>query len=199
MGENDQPGVDAAVTDGELIKHYRSGDEAAFETLYNRYRKPLYSYLNTMLPGQVEVVDDLYQRVWMRILDKLPAYRDRQKFISWAFRIAHNLAIDHFRSENRRREALSERITSKDSQPSPDQTVDHDELMVALAKAVEDLPAEQREVFLLRRDGVSFKEIARIQATSINTALGRMRYAVARLRDALAEWRAGGMAVGHVE
>ena len=176
------------MTDGELIKQYRNGDESAFETLYHKYRKPLYSYLNSILPGQPEAADDLYQQVWMRILKQMHRYRERQKFISWAFRIAHNLAVDYFRAGKRRDEVLTDAPNGADTAPAPDGRLQQRELREALETAVSELPVEQREVFLLRRDGVPFKEIARIQSTSVNTALGRMRYAINNLRATLYDW-----------
>ncbi|NOY80971.1 MAG: sigma-70 family RNA polymerase sigma factor [Kiritimatiellaeota bacterium] len=174
------------ASDGCLIEAYRSGNEKAFEALYNRYRRQLFSYLNRVLPGRGALVDDLYQQTWLRIIESLPAYREEQKFLSWAFRIAHNLAVDNFRREARREEVeIDERIA--DETDPPWSRMDREALKGLLAEAIQDLPEDQREVLLLRQQGIAFKEIARIQGVSINTVLGRMHYAVRKLRRALAD------------
>ena len=179
--------VDRCSSDGQLIQRYRDGDENAFEILYERYRRQLYAYLNRQLPGQPAVVDDLYQKTWLRILDNLHRYRDRQKFLSWAFRIAHNLAVDHFRRDGRRQELpVDERIPSK--RKIPREQADMGDLRQVLEQAVQELPHLQKEVFLLRQQDIPFKDIAAIQKVSINTALGRMHYAVRRLRERLREY-----------
>jgi RNA polymerase sigma-70 factor (ECF subfamily) len=175
--------------DGELIRRYLDGDEAAFECLYDRYRKPLYSFLNSMLPGQSAAVDDLYQQTWLRALRGLAGYRHSQRFISWLFRIARNLAIDHVRRRSR-----AEEVPLSDALPAgpdgiPGRDVAHAERGEALRRAINGLPDDLREVLLMRQQGMPFKEIAVIQRVSINTVLGRMRYAVLRLRKTLADWQ----------
>ena len=171
-------------SDGTLIRRYLDGDESAFNVLYERYRRQLYAYLNRLLPGRRAAVDDLYQQTWLRILDALPGYRENDRFLSWALRIAHNLAMDLFRREARRPTAeLDERLQSHD--PPPWAGLDAEELQEALKKAVDALPPLQREVVLLRQQGVPFKDIAVIQGTNINTVLGRMHYAVRKLRREL--------------
>ncbi len=177
------------VTDNQLIEKYRHGDEKAFDILYERYRKPLYSYINGLCPGQPDKADDLYQQAWVRIIAHLPRYRDSQRFLAWGMRIAHNLAMDGYRRNARFREVVdvSELVDpATHDAPLP---MEREELRDALAVAVAQLPVAQREVFLLRQQDVSFREIARIQKTSINTSLGRMRYAVLKLQEQLADWR----------
>ena len=181
-------GVKQTVTDAELIRRYRNGDQTAFETLYARYRKPLYSYLNGMLPGNPARVDDLYQQAWLKALDSLSRYRDRQKFLAWLFRIAHNTAVDAMR-----REKHTETLKDADCLPAParDTPGDNDrrrELHASIEQAVNALPTEQAEVFRLRQQNMSFKEIAGIQKVSVNTVLGRMRYATKKLQKKLAAW-----------
>ncbi len=179
------------VTDSELIEQYRSGSEKAFDVLYQRYRKPLYSYLNRLAAGQPHLADDIYQQTWIRILDRLDHYSDRRKFLAWACKIAHNLLMDHFRQETRREVVNSELGNAGAPAALPAKGVEIDELRRALDYAVAELPLAQREVFLLRQQGLAFKEIARIQRTSINTALARMQYAILKLRDHLAEFSQG--------
>ena len=84
--------------DAELIRAYLAGDVSAFDTLYAKYKRPLYAYLNRMV-GNHALADDIFQQTWMRIIKRLEHYECRQKFFAWAAMIAHNLAIDHFRRE----------------------------------------------------------------------------------------------------
>lgn len=178
---------DDSVSDGQLVAGCRNGDETAFDQLYQRYRLPLFSYLSKLLPGQSAVVDDLFQKTWIRVLDALPAYTERQRFVSWLFRIAHNLAMDHFRREGR-----AEMVDIEDSFVSdgglPWEDIDRKELLGALDQAIGRLSDVQREVVLLRQQRIPFREIADIQQVGINTVLGRMHYAVLNLRKAMREW-----------
>ncbi len=176
-------------TDAQLISAYLDGDERAFEQLYSRYRLQLYSYLNRLVAGRPDVVDDLFQQTWMKGIDNLESYRDQQKFLSWLLRIAHNLAMDHFR-RGRRFEAteVTERIADEGTAP-PGENMDRQAVSEALNEAIAELAEPQREVVELRRQGVSFKEIAAIQETSINTVLGRMHYAVKRMQRRFADWQ----------
>ncbi len=181
------------ATDMELINGYLSGDNLDFEVLYDRYKNRLYSYLNNMLPGQHALVDDLFQQTWLKAINSLRHYRCRNRFQAWLLRIAHNLAIDHFRKNSRQPEALvidsDDGISLPDFSAMPWQELDRDELSVAIGAAIKKLNPLLREVFLLRRDGESFKEIAKIQKCSVNTALGRMQYALKNLQKLLLEWR----------
>lgn len=172
------------MTDSQLITRWRDGDEAAFHRLYERYRRPLYAYLNRLVSGDHALADDLYQQTWVRALDRLDRYQERDRFLSWLFRIAHNLAVDTFRRSGVRKE---EEVpdTLPDDAESTSERIDRDLISKALEDAILSLNAEQREVVELRRNGVPFKEIAQIQDVSINTVLGRMHYAVTHLRTAL--------------
>lgn len=174
-------------SDGELIRRYVEGDDSAFDTLYHRYRRQLYSYLNRLLPGQPHLADDMYQKTWARVLENLPRYAEKQRFLSWAFRIAHNLAVDHFRRDAHiERVEITEKLAGQAREAWCE--LDRRDLRTALAAAVEQLTPEQREVFLLRQQDVPFKEIAVIQQTGVNTVLGRMHYATRNLRKLLRDW-----------
>lgn len=174
-------------SDGELIRSYVSGDDSAFDTLYQRYRRQLYAYLNRLLPGQPHLADDMYQQTWGRVLENLPRYTEKQRFLSWAFRIAHNLAVDHFRRDAHiERVEIDERLAGQTREAWAE--LDRKDLRAALATAVEQLPPMQREVFLLRQQDIPFKDIAAIQQTGINTVLGRMHYATRSLRKLLRDW-----------
>lgn len=179
------------VSDEELILAYLEGDSDSFTILYERYKRPLYAYLNRMLGNHAQS-DDVFQQTWIRVVRRLGEYESKQKFFAWLSMIAHNLAIDQFRREKKSAElplddenaAVSEPVTHTE----PWMRMHNRELGKALREAAEGLAEEQKEVFLLRQEGLSFKEIAEVQNCSINTVLGRMQYAVKNLRKRLNEW-----------
>lgn len=180
------------ASDEKLIKSYLSGNASGFNMLYERYKKQLYAYLNRLLAGEQAQADDIFQQTWIKIIHRLPKYRCEGKFLGWAMRIAHNQAMDHFRKQKVRggvHEADDERIESPDNNAEPWKDMHHTELKEALESAIKQLSPELREVFLLRQDGISFKEIAAIQDCSINTALGRMQYALKNLQVLLEDWK----------
>ena len=178
-------------SDIELIERYLKHDSTAFDILYGRYRNQLYAYLNRLLPGQYALVDDIFQNTWIKVIRQLPKYKHNNRFIGWVMRIAHNLAIDHFRKS--KHEVLSDDTESSKLFAvignEPWRNLDNEELGEALAGCIAELKEEQREVFILRQDDLSFKEIAEIQSCSINTALGRMQYAIKNLRNCMTIWK----------
>ena len=91
--------IEVNRSDFVLIKGYLSGSGKDFEELYDRYKKMLYGYLNNMLPQQQSIVDDIFQQTWLKVVEKLPEYRCSNRFSAWLFRIAHNLAIDHYKNQ----------------------------------------------------------------------------------------------------
>ena len=179
------------ISDEELILAYLEGDSDSFTVLYERYKRPLYAYLNRMLGNHAQS-DDVFQQTWIRVVRRLGEYESKQKFFAWLTMIAHNLAIDQFRREKKSAElplddenvAVSEPVTHTE----PRMRMHNRELGKSLREAAEGLAEEQKEVFLLRQEGLSFKEIAEVQNCSINTVLGRMQYAVKNLRKRLNEW-----------
>ena len=182
---------ESRISDEELILAYLEGDSDSFTVLYERYKRPLYAYLNRMLGNHAQS-DDVFQQTWIRVVRRLGEYESKQKFFAWLTMIAHNLAIDQFRREKKSAElplddenvAVSEPVTHTE----PWMRMHNRELGKALREAAEGLAEEQKEVFLLRQEGLSFKEIAEVQNCSINTVLGRMQYAVKNLRKRLNEW-----------
>lgn len=174
--------------DPELIRRCLAGDHQAFHALYGRYRLQVYSYLGNMLPGDSHLVDDLFQQTWIRVLDNLDRYEHRQRFLAWLFRIAHNLAVDHIRRRSRHETVeLDERLPDEEAGEAWE-NMDRDTLLRAVAAATATLAPEQREVLALRQQGMPFREIAELQNTNINTVLGRMHYAVKRLRRILGDY-----------
>ncbi len=179
--------------DAQLLAAYRDGDAEALGRLVEKYKRPLFAFLSRFAANPGEA-DEWFQETWVRAIENMNFFRQRH-LIGWLFRIAHNLAVDAVR---RRKpdcsldapqpasgEPLAERIPA--AMLSPDAVVAGRDLGQHIAAAAARLPVEQREVFWLRMDaGLPFKDIARIQRTSVNTALGRMQYALAKLRADLA-------------
>ena len=185
--------IEVNRSDFVLIKGYLSGSGKDFEELYDRYKKMLYGYLNNMLPQQQSIVDDIFQQTWLKVVEKLPEYRCSNRFSAWLFRIAHNLAIDHFRRNKKFVNQLE--LDSEDAPDLPDKEklvwdrMDRADFERALEQVLGTLQDGQREVFMLRLDKISFKEIAEIQNCSINTVLARMQYAMKNLKKGLIEWK----------
>ena len=177
-------------SDKELIERYQDGDVHSFELLIGRYQKQVYSYILTLVKDK-QLADDVFQDTFVKVIQtiKSKAYKDDGRFVQFAMRIAHNLVIDHFRKENRipTVESSSEDYNYIDNVPITDASVEQgmivDQVYSDLHRMITFLPDEQREVLRMRIfDDMSFKDIADITNVSINTALGRMRYALINLR-----------------
>jgi len=178
-------------TDMDLVREFSRGDEKAFEELYHRYDRQLYGYLNNMI-GNASEADEVFEETWLRVIEKLPKYRDEGRFSAWLFRVARNLFIDRVRRKNPERNSIS--LDDGETLPvaasdagSPERIADAGDLAEVIDAAIGGLPPELREVFLLRQQEVPFKEIALIQGCTINTALSRMQYALRNLRKCLAQ------------
>lgn len=183
----------------QWLEAYRSGDVEALGMLVEHTRRPLYAFILRLT--SVQEAEEVFQEVWLRAVKNMDRYENRNRSIlSWLFRIARNHVID--RSRKKRPDAnLEDRSPGRsDSEGGtwydrlpvsglrPDAIVAGHDLGTRIAEAVETLPTEQREVFLMRTEGLlPFKEIASIQDTSINTSLARMHYALAKLRDYLSD------------
>jgi RNA polymerase sigma factor (sigma-70 family) len=183
------------LNDQDLVQAYIEGDQSAIETLINRHRSKVYTYILLTIKNQ-QLAEDLFQETFIKVIQSLRdgKYRDNGRFLSWVIRIAHNLIIDHFRKE-KQMNSVSNDDTEVDlfnSRKLCDKNIE--EMMVTrqikaeLRMLINELPADQREVVLLRHYGeLSFKEIAEQTHVSINTALGRMRYALINLRKMIRE------------
>ena len=182
------------LTDQELIHLYLDGTEKAFEELLGRHQQKIYTSIYLFVKDDARA-QDIFQEVFIKIIDTLRRgkYNHEGKFSQWAMRIAYNLCVDNFR-RNKRRPTLqtSEDFDIFDVLKSPDRNVE-DNIMRSqthekVRKLVDMLPAEQREVVILRHYAdMSFKEIAKLTNVSINTALGRMRYALINIRKMVEE------------
>jgi len=182
------------LNDQQLIDLYLAGDEAAFSTLLHRHKAKIYSSIYLFTKDR-ELADDLFQDVFIKIIDTLRKgkYNHEGKFLQWALRISYNMCVDQFRRNKRRAKvSATETFDIFDVLESPDPnceaTMMRDQTYTRVRTLVDMLPAEQREVVILRHYAdMSFKEIACLTDVSINTALGRMRYALINIRKMIKE------------
>ncbi len=183
------------LNDQELVQAYIKGDPSAIETLITRHRSKVYTYILLTIKNQ-QLAEDLFQETFIKVIQSLRGgkYKDNGRFLSWVIRIAHNLIIDHFRKE-KQMNSISNDDTEVDlfnskkfSDKNIEEIIVSSQIRSELRTLINELPADQREVVLLRHYGeLSFKEIADQTGVSINTALGRMRYALINLRKMITE------------
>jgi RNA polymerase sigma-70 factor (ECF subfamily) len=174
-------------SDDELMLAYARGDARAFDVLYERYRRPLYRYLFHAARNRT-VADELFQDVWTRIIDARERFRKDAGFKRYAFRIAHNRLVDHWRLLDRRGEAPADAAPEPvaDRRESPDARAERAEQRAELERALGELSREQREAFLLQQEaGLSLAEIAERSGVGRETVKSRLRYATGRLRSLL--------------
>jgi len=179
--------------DSTLIARFQMGDESALTTLIERYQTDLYSFIYYKILDQ-ELANDIFQDTFVKVIITLKEkkYNDEGKFILWVKRIAHNLVIDHFRLKTKNIKVSetsfpNEEFSIFDIIREPSGNVEdkliHDQICSDLHRMIIQLPESQQEVIKLRFfDGLSFKEIAEHTDSSINTTLGRVRYALINLR-----------------
>jgi len=174
------------ATDEALMTAFCQGEARAFDQLLERYRTPLFSTL-CRLVGDRALAEDLFQETFLRVIQHAGRYDPAQKFSGWVYRIARNLSVDALRQRGVRREQALE-DEHPDPGPNPEETSAQSESARIISRILEQLPLEQREVFVLREvAGLSFKEIAELTRNPLNTVLGRMHLAVKKLRSSLAE------------
>ena len=182
------------LTDQELIKTYLDGQERAFEILLSRYKNKIYTSIYLFTKDRA-LAEDIFQEVFIKIIDTLRKgkYNHEGKFVQWAMRISYNLCVDYHR-RNKRRNHLSPTDdfdifeVLRVSEEGVDASIMQSETHTRLRHLVDMLPEEQREVVILRHYAdMSFKEIASLTRVSINTALGRMRYALINIRKMMQE------------
>lgn len=178
------------LNDNELVQHFVNGDYQSIEILINRHKNRVYSYILLVVKNQ-DLAQDIFQDTFIKVIRSLKhgKYVENGKFISWVLRISHNLIIDHFR-----REKLNATISNDscetdifNSQKFSDINIEDqmitNQILFEVKELIKELPEDQQQVIYMRHYmGLSFKEIAEQTDVSINTALGRMRYALINLR-----------------
>jgi RNA polymerase sigma-70 factor (ECF subfamily) len=184
-----------SATERDLIKLYLNGNHASLQTLINRHKGRLFAYI-FMLVKNKQLADDIFQDTFVKVINTLKSgkYNDEGKFIQWTMRIAHNLVIDYFRKQKKHSfvESYNPEVsvfdTIKLTDPSIEERLVTSQIHEDVKGLLDYLPEEQREVLYLRcYSGLSFKDIAEQTEVSINTALGRMRYALINLRKIVEE------------
>ena len=186
---------DTSLTpDSLLIQKYLSGSENALEILIKRHQARIFNFINSKVQER-DTSEDIFQDTFIKVIRTLKGgqYNEEGKFLPWVMRIAHNLVIDFFRKNNRMPKVKNTEDFDifqfiSDSSPNVELSIVQDQVSKDLQKLVEELPEDQKEVLIMRlyRD-MSFKEIAENTNVSINTALGRMRYAIINLRKLINE------------
>ena len=176
-------------SDQDLVKLYLNGSEVAFETLIRKHKDKVFAFILSKIKNY-NLAHDVFQDTFIKVINSLKRgkYNEEGKFVPWVMRIAHNLVIDHFRRQKKTRSIaptddfnIFDVISNEEK--NAEENMITDQITSDVRKLIEELPEDQKEVLKMRyyRD-MSFKEIAEITDISINTALGRMRYAVINLR-----------------
>ena len=186
-------------SDQQLVSNYLEGNVSALETLVKRHKERIYTFVISKVRNQ-ELAEDIFQDVFFKVIKSLQKgkYNEEGKFLPWVMRIAHNLVIDHFRKAKRM--PIVGKLKSDDDfdifdiisngEQTSEYTMMEGEQHEQLKKMIQELPEEQRQVLVMRHyEELSFKEIAEKTGVSINTALGRMRYALINLRKIMEEHR----------
>lgn len=183
--------VRSVSDDAALMLRYRAGDLAAFEQLYARHKGPLYRYLQRTCRDK-DVANDLFQEVWAKVIASRERYEARAQFTTFLYRIAHNCAVDYFRRSARANAGAQQDVNALEEelagapQHHPDAALAEVQLRADFRRALDALPPEQRDVFVLYEEtGLSLEEIGKITGVAMETAKSRLRYAVAKLRAAL--------------
>jgi len=178
------------MSDQELIQQFLSGNKEGIEKLINRHKNKVYTYIVLVVKNQ-QLAEDIFQDTFIKVIRSLidGKYKDNGRFVSWVIRIAHNLIIDHFRKEKQINTLSNDDYEADifNSKKLSDQNIEDvmikEQITNDVRQLIDELPEEQKQVILLRHyGGMSFKEIADQTDVSINTALGRMRYALINLR-----------------
>lgn len=179
----------AKMTDGQLLSHYKNGNEEAFAELLNRHQDRVFTTIYLIVKDRYQA-EDLMQDVFIKAIKTIKSgkYNEEGKFLPWILRIAHNLAIDHFRKQKRNPVIITEdgsnifNTMEFSERPIEDDHIKQDTYNL-LKKYIQELPEAQKEVLVMRHYmQMSFQEIAEATDVSINTALGRMRYALINLQ-----------------
>ena len=175
------------LSDQHLLNNYRSGDQSAISKLIERHKRRVRDYIYMMVKDN-DVADDIFQETFIKVIRVIDEgrYTDNGKFLSWVLRIAHNQVIDHFRAQ--KQNGYNVLGSLRFAEKTIEDELISSQIESDVRNLIELLPEEQREVVMMRYySGMSFKEIAEQTGVSINTALGRMRYALINLRRMIRE------------
>ena len=180
--------------DAVLVKSYVAGDERALGTLIERHQSRIYNFIYSKINDR-DLCDDVFQDTFIKVIKTLKSnsYNEEGKFLPWVMRIAHNLVIDHFRKNKkmpmlRETEEFSIFSILGDDSPNIEKQIITLQIEEDLRKLIQELPEDQKQVLIMRMyQDLSFKEISEQTGVSINTALGRMRYALLNLRKVIAK------------
>lgn len=179
-----------ALNDNELVQRFIEGDQNSLEILIHRHKSRVYSYILLIVKNQ-ELAEDIFQETFIKVIRSLKRgrYVENGKFVSWVLRIAHNLIIDHFRKEKLQGTVSNDSLemdifnSQKFSENTIEEEIVNNQILSEVKELIKELPEDQQQVIYMRHYmGLSFKEIADQTDVSINTALGRMRYALINLR-----------------
>jgi RNA polymerase sigma-70 factor (ECF subfamily) len=177
------------IPDALLVNNYVNGDENALTILINRHQSKIFGFIYSKISDR-DISNDIFQDTFIKVIKTLKSnsYNEEGKFLPWVMRIAHNLIIDHFRRNKkmpmfRETEEFSIFSIMSDDSPTIENKIIRDQVETDLKKLIQELPEDQKEVLVMRMyQDMSFKEISEITGVSINTALGRMRYALMNMR-----------------
>ena len=177
------------LPDAVLVKNYLSGDESALASLIERHQSKIFGFIYSKVNDR-DLSDDIFQDTFIKVIKTLKSqsYNEEGKFLPWVMRIAHNLVVDHFRKAKKmpfQRETEEYSIFNymSDNSLNIEGQIISEQVEMDLVKLLDELPLDQKEVLVMRMyQDLSFKEIADLTGVSINTALGRMRYALLNLR-----------------
>jgi RNA polymerase sigma-70 factor (ECF subfamily) len=193
--------ADGEADDAALMLRYRDGDMRAFEILYARHKGGVYRYLQRMCRSP-EVANDLFQEVWSKVIGSRERYEVRAQFNTFLYRIAHNCAVDHFRRADKPHSQAQDVDELADSlsgaaHEQPEARAAETQLRADFRRALDQLPPEQRDVFVLYEEsGLTLEEIGRITGVAMETAKSRLRYALTKLRATLRQHRPATLSQG---
>lgn len=193
-GQSEPYRADPSCPDEALMLLYARGDQEAFRVLYLRHRSRLHRFIQRMTPDRT-LAEDVFQETWMAIINGRSRYVAKARFVTYMFTIAQNRLVHHRRRDRTRMcndDAFGESFESAEQgqhTDGPDRYLENEVLGQALLEAVQQLPVEQREAFLLKAEGdLSLTEIAHVTGVGSETAKSRLRYALNRLRLKLRRW-----------
>jgi len=180
------------ISDAQLVSNYIRGDESALEVLVTRHKQRIYSFIYSKVFDR-DISEDIFQDTFIKVIKTLKRgkYNEEGKFLPWVMRIAHNLVIDHFRKNNRMPKFDNSgdfNIFSviSDNSLNAEKSIIKGQVESDVRRLIDELPEDQKEVLIMRMyKDMSFKEISERTGVSINTALGRMRYALINMRKVI--------------